>query len=755
MRINLFICFLFFSILSFGKEDREIIKQIDHINSSALQFYNDDEIVKSFKEFISAKELSDSIQDHYGSATANYNLGNIYFLMENYESAIQYYNSTINVLKPIDDSYLISSSYLNLAKIYREQNIDTKSIQYFEKALKSSVVSKYINELEKEQIQKVFVEARINLCEIYIEKKNFDEALLNLLKLEDYLKTNEISSNLKGYYKYIYGVYSAHNELYNSANIKFREAIVLLKEGDQEIDLELLSNVYMQLSISLAKAGKSTEAYITLLEHNSFKDKLLNEEKSRQDLIIKSKFLIEDYKNEAQIANAARIQQVEIANKFKRINTVIFITLFLLIGSIIIIYRSYSQKMKLSKTLKVKNSELELAKDEALKSSELKSKFISNVSHELRTPLYGVVGITSLLLENNSLNTKDKKHLKSLKYSGDYLLNLINDILQVGKMEANKVELKNVSVNLKDMLADIVNSFDYRLEETNNRIEISIDNYVPEYIKCDKVRLSQILINLIGNSVKFTTNGVINLRVKLVSLDNKNVGLNFEIEDNGIGISKDKFEMIFDNFCQLEDSNLNYQGTGLGLSITKNLIELFESEIKLESEIGVGTKISFEINFELDQNKAKVISEFDSKAEKIEKPEANYNILVAEDNKINQVVTKNLLKKHGYLCTIVENGKEALKEVKNNKYDLILMDINMPVMNGNEATALIRQFNNSIPIVALTAADIEDVEQNCKGIGYSDIIIKPFDNYEFFQVINENIQNAQNNNGDVQLVLAS
>ena len=755
MRINLFICFLFFSILSFGKEDREIIKQIDHINSSALQFYNDDEIVKSFKEFISAKELSDSIQDHYGSATANYNLGNIYFLMENYESAIQYYNSTINVLKPIDDSYLISSSYLNIAKIYREQNIDTKSIQYFEKALKSSVVSKYINELEKEQIQKVFVEARINLCEIYIEKKNFDEALLNLLKLEDYLKTNEISSNLKGYYKYIYGVYSAHNELYNSANIKFREAIVLLKEGDQEIDLELLSNVYMQLSISLAKAGKSTEAYITLLEHNSFKDKLLNEEKSRQDLIIKSKFLIEDYKNEAQIANAARIQQVEIANKFKRINTVIFITLFLLIGSIIIIYRSYSQKMKLSKTLKVKNSELELAKDEALKSSELKSKFISNVSHELRTPLYGVVGITSLLLENNSLNTKDKKHLKSLKYSGDYLLNLINDILQVGKMEANKVELKNVSVNLKDMLADIVNSFDYRLEETNNQIEISIDNYVPEYIKCDKVRLSQILINLIGNSVKFTTNGVINLRVKLVSLDNKNVGLNFEIEDNGIGISKDKFEMIFDNFCQLEDSNLNYQGTGLGLSITKNLIELFESEIKLESELGVGTKINFEINFELDQNKTKVISDFDSKAEKIEKPEANYNILVAEDNKINQVVTKNLLKKHGYLCTIVENGKEALKEVKNNKYDLILMDINMPVMNGNEATALIRQFNNSIPIVALTAADIEDVEQNCKGIGYSDIIIKPFDNYEFFQVINENIQNAQNNNGDVQLVLAS
>jgi signal transduction histidine kinase/ActR/RegA family two-component response regulator len=742
-------------MLSFGKEDREIIKQIDRLNTTALKFYNNDEIVKSFKEFISAKELSDSIHDHYGSATASYNLGNIYFLMENYESAIEYYNQTINVLKPIDDSYLVSSAYLNLGKIYRAKKINLKSIQYFKKALQSSKVSKYINTQEKEQIQNVYVEARINLGELYINRNNFDEALLNLLKLDEYLKTNKIDSNLMGYYKYIYGIYYMHNELYNSANIKLREAIVLLKEGNQEIDLELLSNIYMQLSISLAKSGKSTEAYITLLEHNNFKDQLINEEKSKQDLIVKSKFLIEDYKNEAEIANTARIQQEEIANKFKRINTIIFITLILLVGSLIVIYRSYSQKMKLSKTLKIKNSELEIAKNEALKSSELKSKFISNVSHELRTPLYGVVGITSLLLENNDLNPKDKKHLKSLKYSGDYLLNLINDILQVGKIEANKVELKSVSVNLQDMLADIVSSFDYRLEETNNKIEISIDNYVPEYINCDKVRLSQILINLIGNSVKFTSNGLIQLRVKLIALDNKNVSLNFEIEDNGIGISKDKFDKIFENFCQLEDSNLNYQGTGLGLSITKNLIELFESEIKLESEIGVGTKISFEINFELDQNKAKVISDFDAKAEKIKKPEANYRILVAEDNKINQVVTKNLLKKHGYTCTIVNNGQEALKEVKNNKYDLILMDINMPVMNGNEATAAIRQFNNAIPIVALTAADIEDVEQNCKGIGYSDIIIKPFDNYEFFQVINENIQKAKNNNGDVQLVLAS
>lgn len=753
MKTNLLLCFLFFSIITFGKEDREIIKEIDNINSSALKFYKNDEIVKSFKEFINAKVLSDSIQDHYGSATANFNLGNIYYLMENYESAQEYYQLTLEGLNTINDNFLISSSYLNLAKIFREQKDYNKSIQYFDKALQYSV-NNHVSDSEKDKIQNVLFEARINLCELYIENNNLDEALINLLKLDKFLKTNPINSNLEGYYKYVYAMYSVRNELYNSANTKFREAIILLEKNDEEKDLALLSDVYMQLSISLAKSGKSTEAYLTLLEQNSYKSKLQNEEKNRQDLITKSKFLIEDYKNEAEVANAARLQQLEIANKFKKINSVIFITLLLLIASIIVIYISYSSKRKLNRTLELKNSELETAKNEALKTSELKSKFISNVSHELRTPLYGVVGITSMLLENNNLNNRDRKHLKSLKYSGDYLLNLINDILQVGKMEAKKVELKNISVNLKDMLGEIVNSFDYRLVETNNKIEISIDNYVPEHIKCDKVRLSQVLINLIGNSVKFTSNGEINLRVKLLSLDTNNVGLRFEIEDNGIGIAKEKFDTIFDNFSQLEDSNVNYQGTGLGLSITKNLIALFKSEIKLESQEGVGTTISFEIDFELDKNKAKIISDIDSKKNKVENSGEKYRILVAEDNKINQIVTKNLLKKHGFLCTIVQNGQEALDEVKSNQYDLVLMDINMPVMSGNEATTAIRKFNNTLPIVALTAADIDEIGEKCKSVGYNDIIIKPFDNYEFFQVISENIQNSKKAS-NVQLVLAS
>lgn len=755
MKISLLVSFLFFTTLVFGKTEREIIKEIDQKNSSALILYNNRQIVKSFKEFIRAKALSDSIQDNYGSATANFNLGNIYYLMENYKSAQEHYQLTLDALKEIDDDYLVSGSYLNLAKIFRDQNKHNKSIQYFEKALQTSIINTGLSSTEKEKIQDIHVEAKINLCELYIKKNNLDEALINLLKLGDHIKKTYVNSNLEAYYNYVYGIYYAKKELYNNASNKFKEAVFLLNENNEETDLALMSNIYMQLSVALAKSGKSTEAYLTLLEQNNYKDQLSNEEKNRQDLIVKSKFLIEDYKNEAKAANIARIQQLEIANKFKKINTVIFITLLLLVISLIVIYKSYNSKIELSKTLKLKNSELQLAKDEALKASELKSRFISNVSHELRTPLYGVVGITSLLLnEKKNLSQRDKKYLQSLKYSGDYLLNLVNDILQVNKMEAQKIELKNVSVNLESVMQRIVDSFEYRLQETNNTIKLSIDEEIPEYIKFDKVRMSQVLLNLIGNSIKFTESGIINLRIKLLNLNDEKVSLRFEIEDNGIGIPEEKFKTIFDNFSQLgNENNTNYQGTGLGLSITQNIIQLFESQIELESEVGKGTKFSFNVGFEIDQENKTVLDLNATKKVDL-KTAKKFNILIVEDNKINQIVTKNLLVKQNYACDIVVNGLEAVEKMQApNNYDLILMDINMPIMNGNDATEAIRAFNKEIPIIALTAADIEEVKQDFDIIGFNDIITKPFDNYEFFQTIASHIQNS--NSCEVKLVKAS
>jgi CheY-like chemotaxis protein len=219
----------------------------------------------------------------------------------------------------------------------------------------------------------------------------------------------------------------------------------------------------------------------------------------------------------------------------------------------------------------------------------------------------------------------------------------------------------------------------------------------------------------------------------MVDLNEDNVSLCFEIEDNGPGIPKKMHKKIFDNFTQLdENNNINYQGTGLGLSIVKKLVELFGSKIELESEIGQGSIFRFNVDFKIDKHKKIVVKKFKENALSLT---AGLRILVAEDNKINQIVTQNLLKKAGYECDIVQNGVEAIAALKKNEYNLILMDINMPIMNGNEATIAIRKLNSKIPIIALTAADIEEVKRDYLDIGYNDIVTKPFDNYEFFQTI--------------------
>jgi CheY-like chemotaxis protein len=417
-------------------------------------------------------------------------------------------------------------------------------------------------------------------------------------------------------------------------------------------------------------------------------------------------------------------------------------------------YRNYRSKRKLSQILETQNKQLEYAKDQAEKSSQLKSKFISNVTHELRTPLYGVVGLTSLLLKKNDLSERDSKFLKSLKHSGDYLLNLINDILQIGKIESQKIELKHVSVNIRELIDNITDSFEYKLQETNNKISIEIDKDIPKYIKCDSLRLSQVLINLIGNSIKFTENDTTQVKVKMLNNNGENVRLYFSIKDNGPGIPKEKQESIFENFLQLdENSNINYKGTGLGLSITKNLIELFGSSIELDSEVGKGSTFSFEITFDIDDEANSASNKTETKTVALN---GNYKVLVAEDNKINQIVTRNILEKGNFQCDIAKNGLEAIKALEINDYDLILMDINMPLMDGNEATKEIRKTNSKIPIIALTAADIEEVKKDYKAIGYNDIITKPFDNAHFYQTILSNIQKSKSDlTEDVQLVKVS
>ncbi|WP_460217993.1 ATP-binding protein [Psychroserpens sp. MEBiC05023] len=747
MKAKLLCCFLLCSFLSFSQTERVLINKIDSLNTLALSHYHNNDIVESFNVFNQAIHLSDSIQDNYGNAVANFTIGKIYDFMHEYDKAEESFTKVIRVSKKTNDNFLLASSYLSLGKMFMHKKPPTNPIPYFEKGLfyaNKENISDHNNYNRKPEL---LFSIRLNLAKLYLNANNFPKALIYLSRAQENLDQIEAIEYSKAQLNFVQGQYYYKIGVYDSAILKLTEAAYFL-EGQNSVAINdknpLLSEIYKSLSSTYASLEKDSEAYQALLMHNSYRDQFINEDKIEQGVIVKSKFLIENYKNVAQLANSERIEQLAQSNKIKNVNIIISITVFLLCISLLTMYRSYVSKRKLSNILKRRNDELEHAKNQAEKSSKLKSNFISNVTHELRTPLYGVVGLTSLLLKNNDLSEKDTKFLKSLKYSGDYLLNLVNDVLQIGKIESQKIELKNVTVNIRLLLENLVNSFDYRLEETNNQIQISVDKNIPEFIKCDNVRLSQVLINLIGNSIKFTENGKIEIRIKLLNVNKDEVCLRFEVEDDGPGIPKEKQKMIFENFSQLDkNSNTNYQGTGLGLPITKNIIELFGSTLEIESETDLGTTFSFELAFDIDREaKSEKAKAKKAKGEAIDITQ-KYKILVAEDNKINQIVTQNLLQRENYECVIAKNGLEALDAHKATDFDLILMDINMPVMNGNESTQAIRKFDAKTPILALTAADIEQIKEDYKLIGFDGIITKPFDNYEFFQTISEHIERVK------------
>lgn len=758
MKSNLLLISFFFIItLSFPQSEREVINQIDRINTKALDHYKNNDIMQSFDAFNDAIRLSDSINDHYGNAVANFNIGKIYSYMLEFDDAETCYNKMLEYSLKIDDNYLISNSYMGLAELYEKKKQIVDVIPYYKKALEYALKTEVRDQDNQDKQNSILFNIRMDLCNIYLKRNKPSVALLYLLRAENNLNNSPFNSYTSAYYNYTYGRYLIHKELYNKANVKLELAIDLLEQNSDNKDLYnnlLFSKTYKKLSQSYAKLENNDMAYSVLLKHNNYREQFLNEEKVRQENIAKSKFYLAEYKQVAERANSERLIQEQITNKIKNVNIIITTAIFILFASLIMLYRNYRAKRKLSHILEVQNKQLEYAKNQAEKSSQLKTKFISNVSHELRTPLYGVVGLTSLLLKRNDLTERDSKFLKSIKYSGDYLLNLINDILQIGKIESQKVELKIVSVNIKELLNNIKDSFEYKLQETNNRINISIDNKIPEFVKCDSVRLSQVLINLIGNSIKFTENDTTSVKVELLILDDKYAGLRFAVKDNGPGIPKEDHKRIFENFSQVnENNNVNYQGTGLGLSITKNLIELFGGTIELESEVGKGSTFSFEVTFRVDNNAKAKLKKSEIKTVPLN---GSYKILVAEDNKINQIVTQNILQKANFECDIVKNGLEALDALNNNKYDLILMDINMPIMNGNEATKKIRSTKNNIPIIALTAADIEEVREDYRAIGYDDIITKPFDNHRFFQTILSNIQKSKSQfNKSTKLVKVS
>jgi len=353
-----------------------------------------------------------------------------------------------------------------------------------------------------------------------------------------------------------------------------------------------------------------------------------------------------------------------------------------------------------------------------------KQQFLSNMSHEIRTPMNAIIGFTKVLLKTE-LSAKQKEYLTAIKMSGDALIVLINDILDLAKVDAGKMIFEQIPFKMSLSISAMLHLFETKIREKNLELIKEYDPNIPEVLLGDPVRLHQVILNLVSNAVKFTANGSIKVSVRLLNEDEEQATIEFAVTDIGIGIAENKLEKIFENFQQSSSGTSRlYGGTGLGLAIVKQLVEPQGGTVWVKSKIDIGSTFSFKLTFQ----KTNADAETEAEIADLDTEIRTIRVLVVEDIALNQLLMKTLLDDFGFECDIAGNGKIATERLLTKAYDIILMDLQMPEMNGFEATEYIREkMNSSIPIIALTA-DVTTVDlAKCKMVGMNDYIAKPVD----------------------------
>src|SRR5579863_244032 len=366
----------------------------------------------------------------------------------------------------------------------------------------------------------------------------------------------------------------------------------------------------------------------------------------------------------------------------------------------------------------------------------VKENFMANMSHEIRTPMNAILGFTNLL-QREHLNEKSKEFVRSIHSSGENLLEIINDILDFSKIEAGMLRIESNPFSLRELLDSVKTMFAAKIQLKNLRFELNIENSVPDLLLGDSIRLTQILINLVNNAIKFTDYGAIEVNVKADQETGDSIEVTFSVKDTGIGIAPHKLEAIFERFQQAdEDSTRKYGGTGLGLSIAKHLVELQNGSIRVSSTVNKGTEFVFSIPYALSKELTKQDDLKSSFANKINSIDTQERILVAEDHVMNQNLMRHMLTYWNLDFDIVNNGKEAIEALQQKDYRLLLMDIQMPLMDGYTTTTKIRnELGMNIPIIAMTAHAMTGEREKCLSYGMNEYISKPIREKELFNLI--------------------
>lgn len=667
-----------------------------------------------------AINFSEANRNISAQADQTYILGKIYFDLQKYDDAIDSFTESISLFEQTN------KTTTNLATAYYYQGLALIEKSNFSTAEIALHKAKYFfNQLKNTDYDEL-----LDLQEgiIYRNNGNFEMAtsLFNNIVAKP-LTTTSANSIAEAFYQI--GLIEKENNRNNLAISYFNRALTI---NENQENLEQKAKILLALSNVYNTILDKSNAYSYLKMHLNLKENL--------SLVNNEKLGIDDYENFKETQRLNKLEKVqkqnienERTNKFSKLINLLSVSLISILSLLSFsLYKTNKIKKKSNQLLQEKNSELIVEKEKTEKASQARSDFLSTVSHELRTPLNAINGITHLLLEEDPKKSQ-LHYLSSLKFSSNYLATFINEILEVNRIDSNKVEIEYINFNIKNLLEDIKNSLQEQAIKNNNNFSLTIDPKIPDNLIGDPTKLSQIFMNLINNALKFTKDGKVNVTAKLITGDTKTAKIWFDITDTGIGIPDDKQEIIFESFSQGSVAiNRKYGGTGLGLTIVKKLIEILGGTIALKSKLGKGSTFTFGLDFIVDSNPVQIT----------EKPEIteldtlkNKKILIVEDNKINQMITKRMVENRGAITEIIDNGEDAIELIKNNDYELVLMDVHLPGINGTIATQKVRKFNTKLPIIALTAISLNENREMLLSFGMNDVIMKPFVPEKFYQVI--------------------
>ena len=675
--------------------------------------------------YYSAMDILDKNESLRGRANLYKYIGDAQYAQRDFEQANKFYNMSLDLCQNTGDKNLESDVVMSLGVMYEGMGELEQALDQYQSSFE--IAQQIGNPLFQ-------LNALSNMGNCFSQQGNIEKALeyqyrgLGMAKkLNMPKRIGNISISIAGL--------ELKKENFREAEKLAQTGYTLAEQYAAYPELEKASLVLYNAFKSRGKYDQALEMYET---HIGYKDSIRNE--LNQRAVIKQQFKY-DYEKQKEIDDLENAKVVALETQ-RRKNQQRF-SVFTGLALILALYVTYFIFNKLKLTREQKKI-IEEQKVKVEQSEKYKEQFLANMSHEIRTPMHAISGMVKIL-QRNDPPPKQEVYLDAMSKSADNLVVILNDVLDISKIEAGKLDIQSIPINPREVIENAIQILNFKAEEKGLELSYSMEDSVPELVMGDPTRLHQILVNLLGNAVKFTETGQVDLQLELV--DQK---LSFTVKDTGIGIPEDKLNTIFGAFEQIKsDNGYSKGGTGLGLNITQQLVRLQGGEISVDSEVGEGTTFFFSLPYiavEQAVHKAEVWN--DSILVERAGSLAGIRILLAEDNAFNQMIAKDDLNYYiqDLQLTVVENGVDALERYTTEDFDIILMDVQMPGMNGFEATRAIREYERqgegrrSVPIIAMTASLLKSEIQKCLDAGMNNYIPKPYTLNELIGTIHGEFQ---------------